>query len=169
MNISNDSIVIGVVRGVRGLKGELRVQSTTEVTERFEEGNGVFLGGVERKIMLARSDLKGILLQLDGITNREDAKTYLGMELSIPRSEGVPNPPGRYFHYQLIGLKVFDEDEVYLGELVEVIETGANDVYVVAKEGQRDILLPVVTGVIKMIDVERTRMDVSVPQGLGRV
>ena len=119
--------------------------------------------------MLARSDRKGILLQLDGITTREDAKTYLGMELTIPKSEGGPNPPGRYFHYQLIGLKVFDEDEVYLGELVEVIETGANDVYVVAKEGQRDILLPVVTSVIKMIDVGRSRMNVSVPQGLGRV
>jgi len=168
LNISTDCIVIGMVRGVRGLKGELRVQSTTGVPERFANGNKVFIGGTEREIVVSRSDRKGILLQLDGIANREDAKTYLGMELSIPISEGVPNPPGMYFHYQLIGLEVFDEDETYLGKLVEVIETGANDVYVVAKEGERDILLPVVSDVIQIIDVERSRMEVSVPTGLGR-
>ena len=163
-----DHIVVGVVRGVRGLRGELRVEVTTEFLQRFDPGATLFISGIKREVLGSSKDRKGILLFLQGINCREDAEACKGMELSVSECDSIEKPEGKYFHYELIGLKTHDSDGEYLGELTEIIETGANDVYAITLDGYKDILLPVIPEVITNIDLKTSRMEVKVPKGLER-
>ena len=163
-----DHIVVGVVRGVRGLRGELRVEVTTEFLQRFDPGATLFISGIKREVLKSSRDRKGVLLFIQGINSREDAEACKGMELSVPECDSLERPEGKYFHYELIGLKAYDEDGEYLGELTEIIETGANDVYAIALDGYKDLLLPVIPEVITSIDVKNSRMEVKIPLGLER-
>ncbi len=74
-------------------------------------------------------------------------------------------PEGQYYHHQLIGLKVWQEQE-YLGELIEILETGANDVYVIQAEGAAELLIPAIPEVIKSIDIDAGTMEVHLLEGL---
>ena len=163
-----DHIVVGVIRGVRGLRGELRVEITTEFPQRFDPGATLFISGIKREVLKSSRDRKGVLLFIQGINSREDAEACKGMELSVPECDSLERPEGKYFHYELIGLKTYDEDGKYLGELTEIIETGANDVYAIALDGYKDLLLPVIPEVIGSIDVKSSRIEVKVPLGLER-
>ena len=163
-----DHIVVGVVRGVRGLRGELRVEVTTEFLQRFDPGATLFISGIKREVLKSSKDRKGMLLFLQGINSREDAEACKGMELSVPECDSLEKPEGKHFHYELIGLKTYDEDGEYLGELSEIIETGANDVYAIALDGYKDILLPVIPEVITNIDLKSSKMEVKIPTGLER-
>ncbi len=168
LDAPRDHIVVGVVRGVRGLRGELRVEVTTEFLQRFDPGATLFISGIKREVLGSSKDRKGILLFLQGINCREDAEACKGMELSVSECDSIEKPEGKYFHYELIGLKTHDSDGEYLGELTEIIETGANDVYAITLDGYKDILLPVIPEVITNIDLKTSRMEVKVPKGLER-
>ncbi|MBX6394541.1 MAG: 16S rRNA processing protein RimM, partial [Alicyclobacillaceae bacterium] len=86
--------------------------------------------------------------------------------LKVPESELVPLPEGTYYIHQLVGCEVVDEEGVRLGELAEVLQPGANDVYVVRRPGRRDLLLPAIPSVIKQVSVEEKRIVVSLLEGL---
>ena len=164
----DDHILIGVVRGVRGLRGELRVEPTTYFLERYESGRRIFILGNEHQVIGSREYKKGLILLLSDIQNREDAERCVGKELTVPSSEAIRAPKDSYFHYQIFGLKVYRENSTFLGEIVEIIQTGANDVYVVSLNGQQDILLPVIPSVIINVDLDENKMVVSIPLGLDR-
>ena len=88
--VSDDHIIVGIIRGVRGLKGELRVEPTTEFLVRFESGNTLFIKGVSHEVIRSQQGGKGIVLLLDGIRNRDDAEGVLGEQLTVPNSDGAP-------------------------------------------------------------------------------
>ena len=89
------------------------------------------------------------------------------MDLTVPPEELEPLPSGSYYHYQLIGLEVHDETGSRLGTIVEVIFTGANDVYVV-RDGKRETLVPALVDVIVSVDTELecNKMVVRLPEGI---
>ena len=161
-----DDIVIGVVRGVRGIRGELRIEITTDILERFQSGQFVTIMGEKRKIVKFISTSKGGLLHLDGVVTRDMAETLIGEMICVPYSEAVMNPKGSYFHHQLIGIDVFNDCNERLGVLTEIILTGANDVYVVTRTDKKDLLIPAVSNVIQNIDVSSNMMLVQIPEGL---
>lgn len=166
--VADDHIIVGIIRGVRGLKGELRVEPTTEFLVRFESGNTLFIKGVSHEVIRSQQGGKGIVLLLDGIRNRDDAEGVLGEQLTVPNSDVIDPPEGLYFHYQILGLDVYREDLTYLGVMSEIIQTGANDVYVVSLSEEPDVLLPVIPNVIINIELDNNKMIVRVPLGLDR-
>jgi 16S rRNA processing protein RimM len=162
-------ITIGIVAGSHGLHGALKVRPTGDFPERFQGLEAVFL---KRKNAVAESraviDVKtgagGVLLTLQGLNSPEEARLYQAALVQVTESESFVLPEGYFYHYQLIGLKVYDHDRE-LGVLQDILETGANDVYVV-KGAARDYLLPAIASVIKQVDLGQGRMQVEMLPGL---
>ena len=165
-DIDESDVVIGMVKGVRGLSGELRIEQMTDVPDRFAAGNKVLLNQKEYVISSSRYDRNKLLIKLNGIDTRNKAERLNGLTLCVDSSRKTELPPGNYFHYQLLGLKVFDESNCYLGIIQEILQTGANDVYVIKSKEVKDLLLPAISSVITSVDLSSGNMIVTVPQGL---
>jgi 16S rRNA processing protein RimM len=162
-------LAIGRVVRAHGLKGEISVTVLTEFPERFEIIEQVYLGdqfeATPYPLKSYRWHKDNVLLTLSGITNRDEAETLKGQLVQVPIEEAMPLPDGAYYHYQLVSLEVVTTAGERLGVLSEVMETGANDVYVVDNEG-KEILLPAIADVVKSIDMEKGRIVVEVIEGL---
>jgi|TARA_B110000263_G_scaffold233022_1_gene229558 16S rRNA processing protein RimM len=163
---SHNRVVVGIVKGVRGLQGELRIDQMSDVPGRFDGGKAIFLNQKEYIIASSRYDKNKLLIKFHDIDTREKAEALNGLSLYIDNSSEIELPAGSYFHYQLLGLKVFDDKDSYLGVVKEILQTGANDVYIVGEEGSKDLLLPAISSVIKDIDVPSGNMVVHVLKGL---
>ena len=162
-------LAIGRVVRAHGLRGEISVTVLTEFPQRFETTEQVYVGNefeaIPYRLDGYRWHKKNILLTLCGVTNRTQAEKLRGQFVQVPVEEAVPLPAGTYYLYQLIGLRVITTDGDYLGSVVDIIETGANDVYVVDHDG-REILLPATADVVRSVDVEVGEMVVQVIDGL---
>jgi 16S rRNA processing protein RimM len=161
-------LVIGRVLRPHGVRGDFVVQVETDLPERFEWLDELFLDdrlaepfGVEN----ARFHQGSVILKLAGIEDREQAMTLRGRLLMVPESEGVPLAEGEYYLYQAIGLAVTTDDGIPLGEVAQILETGANNVFVV-KGPRGEILLPDTDEVVLKIDFEARVMTVHLLPGL---
>jgi 16S rRNA processing protein RimM len=157
------SLVIGRVTAPFGTKGEVRVRPETDFPERFGELEEVCLelhGGEERvaRVLKARVTPKGVLLSLEGYEDRDRAGALRGAWLKVRPSMAVPLPEGAYYVHQVLGLRAATEEGRDLGEIVEVIRSGANDVYVTPSA-----MIPATREVVRKIDLEGGRMVVSLP------
>ena len=166
----NTMFTVGRIVNTHGVKGELKVMPTTDDPKRFEKLKSIF---VERRTMESyeiqsvRYHKDFILLKLKGIEDMNAAELLKGSVLKIDRKDSLPLKKDEYYISDLFGLKVFTEEERYLGELVDIIETGSNDVYVVKKEDrEKDLLLPAIKQVIKNVDIEEQKMIVHLLEGL---
>lgn len=163
-------LAIGRVARAHGVRGEISVVVLTDFPERFETTEWVYLGNeyeaTAYRLEKYRWHKKNILLTLAGISDRDQAEQLKGQFVQVPLEEAVPLPEGSYYLYQLMGLQVITTDGEDLGFIADIIETGANDVYVVKKDGQPDILLPAIADVMKSIDIEKGQMTVALIEGL---
>ena len=103
---------------------------------------------------------------LNGISDRNQVEDLSGKEITADPYDSELLPPDTYFHYDLIGLEVREEGGAVLGNIIEVIETGANDVYVIHSEGEKDILIPAIFSVVTNVDISSSLMVVNLPNGL---
>lgn len=162
-------LAIGQVARAHGLRGELSVTVLTEFPERFKDTDWVYLGNEQEaeayRLESYRWHKPNILLKLEGIDDRTQAEQLRGLLVQVPVGEAVPLPEGSYYLYQLIGLEVVDTRGETLGTLTDVIETGANDVYVVQTKG-KEVLLPAIPDVIKSVNLAEGRVVVEVMEGL---
>lgn len=164
-------ISVGEITGAHGIKGQVKVEALTDFPEtRFAPGAELYVQKLGRTAEVISSGVhKGLyLLSLSGIDDRDQAQALLHTYLQVPQSDLPELPPGEYYHFQLIGLAVYQENEL-LGELTEVMQTGANDVYVIkTPAGQKpaEILLPALKSCILHVDLAAGRMDVKLPEGL---
>jgi 16S rRNA processing protein RimM len=101
----------------------------------------------------------------EGFSSREDIEKIRSGLIQIPESERITLPEGEYFQSDLIGLEVYQLGGAYLGSIVDVIETGVNDLFVV-KDGSREVLIPALWRIVKGINLEQNRMEVDPPEGL---
>ena len=159
-------VVVGKVLAPRGLHGEVRVQVISDSPERFSSGGILYANGraytIQRSSELPRGT---IALKLAGINTRNHAEGLRDSYLMVPE-EMVPTlPEGKYYHYQIIDIRVYTEEKEYLGQITDILSTGSNDVYIVSDEGQT-ILVPALEDVIKEVDVEQGRMTVDLPEGI---
>ncbi len=161
-------LVIGRITKPHGVHGDVRVMPHTDLPERFTWLETVYVGETElRPVAVEGVRFHGevILLKLAGYDGREAAGVLRGEWLLVPESEAIPLEEGEYYLYQLEGLAVFTDDGEHLGELTQVIETGANNVFVV--KGQKgEALLPDTDEVVQEIDFENGRMTVHLLPGL---
>lgn len=161
---------VGRIVNTHGIKGEIKVMPTTDDPKRFKKLKSIF---VERKTMetyeieSVRYHKDFVLLKLKGIDDMNAAELLKGSILKIDRKDSLPLKEDEYYISDLFGLQVFTEEERFLGELVDVIETGSNDVYVVRKQDRaKDLLLPAIKQVIKKVDIAEQKMTVHLLEGL---
>ena len=155
------------MRGVHGARGELKVEPLTDFPERFAPGASVWVGTDQYTIRHARPHRDALLLELDGIETRQQAEALRGLLLEVPEDELAALAEDQYFSFQILGMAVVDRDGQSLGRIEEVLETGANDVYVV-RSAEGELLIPAIDSVVKEVDVAARRMVVDVPEGLER-
>ncbi len=161
-------LVIGEVLKPHGVRGEVRVLPHTDVPERFTWLETVYLGEENPRpvaVEMARLHQNIVLVKLAGYDDRDAAETLRGELLQVPETEAIPLEEGEYFLYQLEGLAVFSDEGQHLGELTQVLETGANNVFVVSG-ADGEILLPDIEEVILDIDFENGRITVHLLPGL---
>lgn len=161
-------LAVGLLRRPHGLRGDILFTVTTDFPERLRPGMVVYFGDDKRemKITRRRPHNDGIIFGFEGIATPEQAAKYTGKTVFVPAEDRPPLPEGEYYHHQIIGLDVFDETDKHLGVVSEILETGANDVYVVKTPSGRELLLPALQQVVLEIDLERQRMKVHLLPGL---
>ena len=115
----------------------------------------------------ARPHQKGMIVKFKGIETPEEAGQFRNQWVYIRTKDAPKLPEGQVYQHELIGFQVVDENENRLGELLEILETGANNVYVVKDESGRELLLPAIPSVVLDIDLERRVMRVHVLEGLN--
>lgn len=169
MNAS-ELISIGRIAGTFGYAGMVKVIPLTDFPERFINMRTVKLQNRESISEVAIESVKpykeGYLFKFQGIDSLEAAREYQNAHLKIDESELNPLPEGYYYHFQLQGMEVYDEERARLGVLKEVLETGANDVYVVDSEQYGEILIPAIKEVILDVNIETKIMKVKLLPGL---
>ena len=160
---------MGRVLAAQGLKGEVRIEVITDSPDRFSSGGIVYVKGEPHRIRRSSRLPKGTLaLKLEGIDNRGQAEALRESLLTVPEEMVPPPPEGQYYHFQIIDMRVHTQEREYLGQVIQIISTGSNDVYVVSREG-KEILIPALDDVIKEMDVERGVMTVDLPEGLRSI
>lgn len=161
---------VGVITTTHGVRGEVKVYPTTDDPQRFQELECVILDTGREQIKLHIQQVKFFknlaILKFKEIDNINDIEKYKGKSLWIPREEAQPLGENEYYIGDLIGMEVYLEDGTLFGTLKDVMETGANDVYVVDSREKGEVLLPAIGECIKDVNVEQGRMTVHLMKGL---
>ena len=165
-----DLLKVGVITTTHGVRGEVKVYPTTDEPERFLDLDYVLLDTGKE---LRRLDIKNVrffknlvILKFDGIDNINDIEKYKGRDLWIPREEAQELDEDEYYIADLLGMKVLLEDGTEFGTLKDVMETGANDVYIVNSVEHGEVLLPAIKECKLDVDVEAGTMTVHLMKGL---
>ena len=172
MDTRPEYLVVGEVLRPHGVQGELRVRLLTDYPERIAELKTLYLGaGPDAPLKPypvegMRLHLEYGLLKLHGINSRTKADRLRGLFIMVDIEHAVPLEEGEFYLYELLGLKVRTVDGETLGTITEVIETGANDVYVVDSPRYREVLIPATDETIIETDIEAGVVTVKLPEGL---
>jgi 16S rRNA processing protein RimM len=163
-----DYLAVGFLRRPHGLGGEMLMDLHTDFPERLKAGRKLFLGDERKAVTLAavRKHGENVLVKLKGLDTSEAVGRYRNTWLFV-KTKDVPSlPEGQYYQHQLLGLKVLDEEGRELGSLTQILETGANDVYVVTDEAGKELLLPAIPPVILELKPEDGFIRVHLIEGL---
>lgn len=158
---------VGFLRRPHGVRGEIIMDLHTDFPERMKKGRKLFIGDDRKPMILAnvRPHQSGLLVKFRDVDTPEDAGLYRNQWVYV-QTKDVPLPEGQHYKHELLGLKVVDETGNPLGELVEILETGANDVYVVRDNSGKEILLPNIPSVVLDLDLGTRTMYVHLLEGL---
>jgi 16S rRNA processing protein RimM len=161
-------LVVGFLRRAHGVRGELIMDLHTDFPERLQSGRQLFVGDERKPMTLAsaRSHAKGMLVRFEGIETPEEAGLFRNRWVYVRATDVPALPEGKIYQHELFGFNVFDEQGQRLGEVTEILETGANNVYVVRDETGREILLPAIPSVILELDTDQRLMRVHLLEGL---
>lgn len=166
----DDLFRVGVITSTHGVKGEVKVFPTTDDPARFKKIKKVLMdNGKEQReleIMQARFFKNMVILKFKGIDNINDIEKYKQAELFVTRDKAIPLKENEYYISDLIGLSVTSDEGEDLGEIFDVMTTGANDVYVIHTPSGEEILLPAIKSCVLEVNVEEGTMKVHVLPGL---
>ena len=161
---------VGVISSTHGVRGEVKVFPTTDDVKRFKKLKEVILDTGREELLLKIEGVKFFkqfaILKFEGYDNINDIEKYKGKSLYVERANAVRLNKDEYFIADLIGCQVVDEEEKPLGVLKDVMETGANDVYIVVSPEGKELLFPAIKECIRRIDVENQLIQVYVMPGL---
>jgi 16S rRNA processing protein RimM len=160
-------LAVGKLIRPHGIKGDMVMNLMTDFPERLRPGRTVYIGEKEHQpfhITNIRPHDKTLIVKFKELDNRELAADYRGKIVYV-RTETVPRlPAGEYYFHQLLGLTIVDEEGQVLGTLKNILETKANDVYIVETPDGSELLLPAVEEeVILGVDLERREIRVRPP------
>lgn len=161
---------VGVIASTHGLKGEVKVFPTTDNPERFRDLKEVILDTGHEYKSLHVTGVKffknQVILKFREFQDINEIEQYKGKDLLVTRDQAVPLEENENFITDLIDMEVYTDEDKRLGILRDVLQTGANDVYVVETEEGKEVLLPAIPSCILKVDVEEARMTVHILEGL---
>jgi len=161
-------LTVGFLRRPHGVQGEIIMDLHTDFPERMKRGRKLFVGEEHQPMTLTsvRPHQSGLLVKFKGVETPEDAGVYRNQWVYIKAKDAPPLPEGQIYQHELFGFQVVDDNGNLLGELVEILETGANDVYVVWDDSGKEILLPAIPSVILDLDAGRRLIRVHLLEWL---
>ena len=165
-----DLLQVGVITSTHGIRGEVKVFPTTDDVSRFKKLKNVILDNGKEHRDLEISSVKFfknmVILKFKGIDDINDVEKYKKAPLFVTRENAVPLARDEYFIADLIGLNVVSDEGEELGIIDDVLQTGANDVYIIKKDNTEDLLVPAIHDCIKKVDIEGKMMEVHLLAGL---
>ena len=167
----NKYLELGQIVNVRGLKGEVKVNSFTDDNTKFERLPKVFIkrnkGDLEeRKIEKVSYNKNQVIIKFVGINTIDEAEKLRNSFILVDRDDLGSLPEGIYYIADLIGLDVFTEEGEWLGKVDDIYNTGANDIYVIKDDLGKQRLLPGIKDVIKKVNIEEGKIIVNLIEGL---
>jgi 16S rRNA processing protein RimM len=164
-----DYLSIGQIVNIHGFKGMVKVYPLTDDMNRFKALKEVYVEENNQLVKYEIEDIKflsnTVAVKLKGIDTEEHANKLRNFYMKVDRASAVKLPKDSYFICDLIDLEVYNEKDVPLGKIRDVLQTGSNDVYVVQTDG-KDILVPALKHVVKKIDLVNKKIMVELPEGL---
>ena len=161
---------VGVISSTHGVRGEVKVFPTTDDVKRFKKLKEVILDiGRERRTLEIESVKffkQFAILKFKGIDNINDIEKYKGKSLLVDRAHAVRLRKDEYFVADMIGISVYTEDGELFGTMKDVLETGANDVYIIESEKYGEVLIPAIKQCILNVDIEQDKMTIHLMEGL---
>lgn len=165
-----DILQVGILSSTHGVHGEMKVFPTTDDVNRFKKLKNVLLdtgeGLKELEIERVKFFKQFVIIRFTGYESINDIEKYKGRSIYVTRENAVKLDRDEYFIADLIGMQVRDEDDGILGEITDVLETGANDVYVIGRKGKKDLLIPAIKQCILDVDTKAGVMKVHLLEGL---
>lgn len=152
---------VGVIINTHGVNGELKVYPLTDDMKRFKKLKNVYIDGLEKKVVWCKLQTDKAILKIEGIDTMNDAYKYKNKYIDVKREDAVKLPEGRYFIADLLNCEVFDENNLYLGKIYDVIKTGSNDVYWIKGENNSEVLVPALKNIVVKIDVENSKIIIK--------
>ena len=161
----------GVITSTHGIRGEVKVFPTTDDAQYFRELKKVYLDTGKEQIPLEIEHVKFFkqfaILKFKGIDNINDIEKYKGKSLMIDREDASPLGEDEYYISDMIGMDVYtDEPAEHFGVLKDVLETGANDVYIIDSDCHGEVLIPAIRQCILSVDTEKNEMYIHLMEGL---
>lgn len=161
---------IGVITQTHGIRGEVKVFPTTDDAARFRKLKDVIMDTGRERLQMEIEGVKFsrqyVIVKFKGYDSINDVEKYKTAKLYVTRDNAVRLKKDEYFVADLIGMRVLTEDGAFFGVLKDVMSTGANDVYVVEREGASEVLLPAIRECVKRIDMEAGAVTVHIMDGL---
>ena len=161
----------GVITSTHGIRGEVKVFPTTDDAQYFREMKKVYLDTGKEQIPLEIEHVKFFkqfaILKFKGIDNINDIEKYKGKSLMIDREDASPLGEDEYYIGDMIGMDVYTDDPAeHFGVLRDVLETGANDVYIIDSDRHGEVLVPAIHQCILRVDTEKNEMHIHLMEGL---
>ncbi|MBL8078546.1 MAG: 16S rRNA processing protein RimM [Anaerolineales bacterium] len=161
-------LAIGYLRRPHGVSGEIIMDLHTDFPDRIKSGRKIYIGDKHEAVTFdtVREHSNSLLISFRGYDTPEAVGRFRNQWVYVKAKEVPPLPEGQHYQYEFIDLEVVDDHGNALGKIAEILETGANDVYVVRDETGKEILLPAIPSVILEVDMESRKMKVHLLAGL---
>ncbi len=163
---------VGKIVNTHSLKGEVKVISSTDFEEeRFKKGSKLLItrgNQLIREVIVEsyRNHKNFLLVKFEGIDSVEEAEKLKNLQIKIDSDEVEELEENEFYFHQIIGCQVFDENDRNLGEIIDILTPGANDVWVIKGEEGKEILIPYIEDVVKQIDITNKKVNIEVMEGL---
>ena len=161
---------IGQIVNTFGIKGMVKIKPFTDDINKFDKFKKIYIKKENTKKEYQIEEVKYhkqmVLMKLKGINTPEEADLLRGSYLIINREDEGPLEEGTYYIVDLLGSEVYTDEDVLLGKLEDIYNTGSNDIYVVKNELGKQVLLPAISDVIKNIDIKNKKITVHIVSGL---
>ena len=165
-----ERLQVGVISSTHGVRGEVKVFPTTDDPKRYKKLKKVYLDTGREFLPLEIQGVKFfkqfVIVKFKGIDNINDIEMYRGRSLLVDRKDAVSLEKDEYFIADMVGIDVYTEDGEKFGVLKDVMETGANDVYIIDSINHGEVLVPAIKQCVLGVNIEENRMDIHLMDGL---
>lgn len=164
-------LAVGKILSPWGIKGQVKVKPLTDDIRRFEVLDAVYIDSEKdviykkiEKVTFLKQNF--VVLKFEEIDTIETAEKLRNCFIKIHRDDAIELPENHFFICDIIGLCVYDEEQHLIGKIKDVIQTGANDVYVIKTRENKEVLLPAIKQVVKEVDIINKKMTINPLEGM---